>query len=157
MIYVKINLQTGNVEKYPYSIENLRADNPQTSFPIQLSEFNLASWGVYPVAVSEMPSVDHTKNVKESLPRFNQGVWEQVWEIVDASAQEIETRTRREAVHVRMLRDQLLSSKIDVFNLLRWESLNEEQKSKLRDYRQQLLDIPQQPGFPWSINWPMQP
>ena len=25
------------------------------------------------------------------------------------------------------------------------------------NYRQELRDIPQQPGFPWEINWPKQP
>jgi hypothetical protein len=156
MAYVKIDSQTGSVEKYPYSVQALRLDNVDTSFPDQLSSATLAAWGVHPVAVVEMPSVSHTQTVQEGLPQLNQGTWEQTWQVTDASPQELEARTLKEAARVRMLRNQLLSSKIDAINPMRWEVLTEEQKAALRTYRQQLLDVPQQPGFPWAVNWPVQ-
>ena len=42
-------------------------------------------------------------------------------------------------------------------NPLRWDSYSEEQKTVIAKYRQDLLDIPEQPGFPNEINWPTSP
>ena len=51
---------------------------------------------------------------------------------------------------MREKRDNLLKTVVDpiVTNPLRWEELDDAQKSKYRAYRLYLLDIPQQEGFP---------
>lgn len=56
---------------------------------------------------------------------------------------------------MRGQRDSLLSE-LDAFvsNPLRWASLSAEQQQELADYRQALLDVPQQEGFPDEIDWP---
>lgn len=64
----------------------------------------------------------------------------------------IETdRLTREA---RAKRDNLLKETVDSVNPMRWELLTDAQKDAWRAYRQALLDIPQQDGFPWNIEWP---
>ena len=50
-----------------------------------------------------------------------------------------------------------LLTKIDLINPIRWESFTEEQKNTLRNYRQDLLDVPQQKDFPNNIIWPILP
>lgn len=62
------------------------------------------------------------------------------------------------ADQARSQRDQLLL-KLDtvVTNPLRWNGLAAEQQQALSDYRQLLLDVPQQSQFPQVINWPPQP
>jgi hypothetical protein len=42
-------------------------------------------------------------------------------------------------------------------NAVRWSGLTEQQKNDLTSYRQALLDVPQQLGFPAIINWPDPP
>lgn len=84
-----IKLKNGQVEKYPYSQGQLKADNPDTSFPRELPDSLLADWGVYPVKPVEQPQVDHTKNVKEDTPQFINDEWVQVWEVTPASNAEI--------------------------------------------------------------------
>jgi hypothetical protein len=42
-------------------------------------------------------------------------------------------------------------------NPLRWMSLSDELKNQLAVYRQALLDVPQQEGFPLTITWPESP
>ena len=37
---------------------------------------------------------------------------------------------------------------VDSMNPMRWETLSENEKQAWRDYRQALLDVPQQEGFP---------
>lgn len=58
---------------------------------------------------------------------------------------------------VRSVRDSKLLGEIDpiVTNPLRWSDLSQEEKLELSLYRRQLLDIPQQPGFPRSVIWPV--
>jgi Phage tail assembly chaperone protein len=54
-------------------------------------------------------------------------------------------------------RDKYLQIHVDIMNVVRWESLTQQQKDDLNVYRQALLDVPQQVGFPTSITWPTLP
>jgi hypothetical protein len=62
------------------------------------------------------------------------------------------------AAQVRAERDLLLSV-VDVIvsNPLRWASLSSDKQNEWTVYRQALLDVPQQSGFPSNISWPPQP
>src|SRR5690625_2098366 len=44
-----------------------------------------------------------------------------------------------------------------VSNPLRWCGFTEAEQQELADYRQALLDVPQQSGFPDDIDWPQKP
>lgn len=41
-----------------------------------------------------------------------------------------------------------------VSNPVRWPTFSDAQRQALASYRQALLDVPQQAGFPWSVEWP---
>lgn len=85
------------VVKYPYSIGQLRADNPGTSFSSNPPESLLAECGVFPVTDTAPPSVPLNKNLVESNPVRSAGVWQQVWSLVDASADQIAARQEEAA------------------------------------------------------------
>lgn len=74
--------------QYPYSVGQLKQDNPQVSFPAEISDALLAEYGVYPVETTEKPVVGFDKNVTEGQPELVDGVWKQVWIVSDASAEE---------------------------------------------------------------------
>lgn len=58
----------------------------------------------------------------------------------------------------RAKRDDLLRHlDATVSNPLRYASLTVEQQTALADYRQLLLDVPDQEGFPLTIEWPVMP
>ena len=57
----------------------------------------------------------------------------------------------------RAKRDTLLQTIIDAMNPMRWETLTDVQKDAWRAYRQALLDVPQQEGFPVNVVWPVPP
>jgi hypothetical protein len=57
----------------------------------------------------------------------------------------------------RRKRNNLLKQTVDRINPLRWESYSQEQKDAWTEYRQALLDVPQQEGFPLNITWPVKP
>jgi len=62
------------------------------------------------------------------------------------------------AERMRGQRNQLLAQ-LDAMtgNPLRWAEFEDAQKTALATYRQALLDVPQQAGFPDDIQWPVLP
>ncbi len=44
-----------------------------------------------------------------------------------------------------------------VANPLRWAAMTTEQQNAWSTYRQELLDVPQQSGFPETVSWPTKP
>jgi len=63
------------------------------------------------------------------------------------------------ANNVRADRSRKLKAEVDPIagNALRWSALTDEQRQAWSDYRQALLDIPQQSGFPHNVVWPTKP
>lgn len=62
-------------------------------------------------------------------------------------------------VEVRAERDAKLVGEVDPIagNTLRWAALSAAKQTEWADYRQALLDVPQQSGFPMSVAWPTKP
>jgi len=63
------------------------------------------------------------------------------------------------AANVRTERDNILATVVDpmVSNPLRWADLSSDKQTEWSQYRTDLLNIPQQAGFPNSITWPDEP
>ena len=62
------------------------------------------------------------------------------------------------SIPCRKDRDRLLEE-VDTIagNALRWASLDAATQAAWSAYRQALLDVPQQSGFPHSVTWPSKP
>lgn len=154
-MYAKI--QNGSAVKSPYTTDDLRKDNPQTSFPSEMSDALLAEYGVVNVVITTKPNVDHTKNVIFATPQFNQETqqWETVWVVEDATQEEINERVLAETEKVRKERNALIAETdwIVTKNL----ELNQNVPGKWEVYRQDLRDIPSQAGFPHNVTWPVKP
>lgn len=61
-------------------------------------------------------------------------------------------------VATRIKRDSLLSElDLVIANPLRWNEFTKEQQKELSKYRQDLLDVPQQEGFPENVVFPDKP
>lgn len=81
-----------------------------------------------------------------------------IGDAIELTAEEFDTYRLAELVEqARAKRDNLLKEVVDSVNPMRWELFTEEQKQAWRVYRQSLLDIPQQEGFPINIVWPETP
>ena len=65
----------------------------------------------------------------------------------------------RVAVVMRGERDYRLTHEVDpiVTNPLRWADLTTAKQNEWTQYRTDLLNVPQQAGFPNTINWPTKP
>lgn len=141
-----INETTSDVYRFHSEI---RQAFQSISFPSELTDELLARVGVLPVKTVEPPPTDHTKNLTE-LPPINDGGWQQVWVVSEASAEEVSARTAAKAREVRQHRNELLAESD-------WTQLRDVPDAiaaQWASHRKALRDLPQQPGFPWSVEWP---
>lgn len=85
-------IDNGAVAKYPYSASQLRRDNPQTSFPQFPTDAMLEDFGVFQVMSSTRPPFDAaTQKVVEITPVFTGAKWEQAWEVIPLTADELQS------------------------------------------------------------------
>lgn len=68
---------------YPYTLTDLRRDNPGVSFPRDLSNFDTTPWHCYPVQPTEPPTAPG-KLLERASPELVNGVWQERWSLVDA-------------------------------------------------------------------------
>lgn len=109
---------------------------------------------------TDLKVLNYTSRTIESLlnnvqPEF--AVWDKVNNVVRDVRKfpELLNDGRNPAERVRYARDIKLADLDElVKNPLRYGTFTEEQKTKLAVYRQALLDIPQQGGFPVRVDWP---
>lgn len=116
----------------------------------------------------------YTPEIHSNIPRPNVEVSEKVW--MDAlqyhhnhitnegftslfdprSAEEI---IESDAGEVRRERYGKLKLKFDPIatNPFRWNDLTEEKQAEWLSFRQELLDLPEQSGFPYDVTWPTTP
>ena len=77
---------------YPYTLLQLRQDNPLTSFPQAPSAEDLAPFNVVIVDPVIAPAVPYTQTVTEGTPVLENGVWHQTWVVTEATEQELADR-----------------------------------------------------------------
>lgn len=145
-----VKITNGQPEKY--DVAHLRRDNPQVSFPSNLTAEVLASHDIYELMPTEKPSVDHTKNVAEGAPVLVGVEWRQGWVVTDASADEIAEREAAEWANLRKARNNKLA-KCD------WTQVADSQvdKAAWAAYRQALRDLPSNTVDPFNPTWPQEP
>ena len=63
------------------------------------------------------------------------------------------------AANLRAQRDEKLLTEVDpiVSNPLRWNDLTEAKQTEWTQYRTDLLNLPEQSGFPNTVTWPTKP
>jgi len=150
-MYVKIT--NGSVETYPYSVGQLRRDNPNTSFPKQIPDEVLSSYGVETVVVASEPSFTQRTQVlsQDTQPSLVEGVWTLGWTVTDKTTEEVAEFDANEEMRIRLERDTLLSE-------TDWWCLSDRTAAQAQlDYRQALRDVTDQSGFPYSVTWPTKP
>lgn len=150
-MYIRLVNDTQEV----YKVSKLRKENPQVSFPKDISDELLSSYSVYRVTLVEAPIVDYTKNVVSGPFEKINGVWTQTWDVVEATPDEINQRILDKEKAIRAERDLLLQESD-------WVVVKSSEKGldipvEWQTYRQALRDITDQTGFPYSVVWPTKP
>ena len=148
MMYLRIK---DGVITYPYSVQQLKVDEYNTSFPKDLTTQILEEWGVYEVSRTPKPN-DYTKTITEGTPQLVDGSYVQIWDELDATQSEINATIEDKWEEVRILRNELLLE-------CDWTQLADiptETKELWQTYRQELRNITSQTN-PFSIVWPVKP
>lgn len=129
----------------PYSIGQLRRDNPQVSFPSTIPAASLAEYDVYEVAETPQPSYDNSTQTLSQAVELVEDVWTQVWAVAPLPQDQAEAniRSQRDDRLTRSDWTQVADAPVD--------------KQAWADYRQALRDVPSQAGFPYSVVWPQEP
>ena len=78
-------------------------------------------------------------------------------ELVAAGIMTSAELTEKISKEIRDVRDGLLSLYVDKVNAVRWAAMTPEEQTSMAGYRQALLDIPEQSGFPENVTWPEVP
>ncbi len=151
MIYLKIK-KDGTIE-YPYSINQLKNEYPNTSFPQDISDCNLIDYNIHQV-IPVSNGNDLTKNYIETIPIYISGIYYQNWLAIDMSSDEIESRINNQWSSIRIERNNYLSE-CD-WTQLSDSQLTDEEKTEWITYRQDLRDITLQED-PFNITWPTKP
>ena len=152
-----VRIQNNEEVTFPIPEQNVRDCEPM--FHGQMITPELAAqygYGIYEQGVQ--PNAEKYKRIEpgEITQRYDQ-IWVQQWVTRDATSEEISEEDANQACVIRDERDWLLITIIDRLNPIRWETFTSEQQTAMTNYRQQLLDVPAQEGFPWNVNWPTKP
>lgn len=74
---------------YPYTLAQLRQDNPNVSFPLTPTADDLAPFGVFPVVPTDAPTYEpSTHRIEEAFPEEVNGEWQQRWELIELTPEE---------------------------------------------------------------------
>jgi len=87
----------------PYSLDALRRDNPNVSFPVLPSLETLAEYDVFEVQMSPMPEGEV---VEEIDPALIEGQWVRQWNSRDMTIEEFEVYRMQRREEINTLRDQ---------------------------------------------------
>jgi len=153
MLYALTNDQ-GDLVRYPYTLTDLKLNNPQISWPQQISDELAAQYNCYPVTPAAEPDYDHTLNYRRVAVKEGDA-WVEHWESNPASSEEITERTNSASASIRAERTAKLTSSD-------WTQFPDTPMERtVRDawavYRQALRDITDQPGYPHQVDWPVEP
>ena len=150
-----VKTTNGQIDQYPYTIGNLRRDNPNTSFPKRISDATLQEWGVYPVIVGDKPTYsERTQTVtKNAAPTGSGSSWTIGWTVSDKTAEEVQAYDDNAAASNRTKRNTLLAE-TDYFALT-----DVTMDAAMTSYRQALRDITAHANWPnlGEDDWPVKP
>ena len=151
MTYVKAQ---GGQTVYPYSIVQLRKDNPRVSFPKDITDEILREYGVHFVEALAPPAYDEVRQRIEqnTTPEQNQEKWVLSWSVVNLTDEEVAQNLAKPEAEVRGMRDEILAN-------TDWTQVVDTpvDQAAWAAYRQALRDVPAQAGFPDNVTWPVKP
>lgn len=147
-------IEDGAVVQYPYTLEQIRSDNPSTSFPKDIPQHLRESFGVFDVGYEGAPAFDPTTHrvVTSAMPSLIDGKWTLTKTIEPLTSEQIAANTANRAAQVRSQRNDKLTG-------TDWTQVADApvDQAAWAAYRQALRDVTAQTGFPWEIQWPQEP
>jgi len=169
-----VKTANGQVEQFPYTLGDLRRDNPQTSFPKVIPDTILRRNAVFPVGELAKPDFDPLVQTlkRDDMPhkevirlKTEEDATDYITGEIDQSqvgqpiygnkwlvGYTVENKPQDQAEQaVRNKRNKLIAD-------TDWMALSDNAMThEWASYRQALRDITGQAGFPYSMIWPTKP
>ena len=150
-----VKIVDGAVDTYPYTIQNLKEDNPNTSFNRNVSDEEFASHGVLPVTYADPPSYTQRTQYLEQdeTPSLVDGAWTISYTVRTKTTEQIAEYDAEIAANNRAERNYKLS-------LTDFYALSDVTMSDaMATYRQALRDLPTHENWPnlEEADWPTAP
>jgi len=156
-MYVKI--EDGSVAEFPYTINKLKADNPNVSFPAEISTETLENYGVYKITYLEPDAYDSSTQYvsRNATPTLIDGAWSVGCTIQNKTSEEIAAHTAMVETDLRATRNKLLAD--SDWTQMNDSPLTNEVKTAWATYRQELRDLSDLDAWPNldDADWPVAP
>jgi len=156
-LYVK--LENNTPVEYPVSYDQIYtrilSPNNKPKLPIDLDY--LQENGYHPVTPQNIPSVSPSTRIEMGLPILANGIFYENYVLTEMTDEEKNISYDSRAFDMRNMRDVIFRETIDRISPVRWESMSSETKESWVSYREDLLNITTQDGFPFDVIWPTQP
>jgi hypothetical protein len=137
-----------------YSLRQIKADNPNTSFPADPSLELLASYNVHPYTITARPNATDVERVVDDGFHEVNGVWLQTWRVERLPLSDAERRVREQRDDLLAQSDWVVTKAVEQNAA---DGLGIQVPMNWITYRQALRDIPSQAGFPYTVTWPQEP
>tara|TARA_R110000744_G_C19327064_1_gene558165 strand:+ start:1261 stop:1734 length:474 start_codon:yes stop_codon:yes gene_type:complete len=155
MLFIK--LENNNPVGYRIIEENIRQVIPELRNKA-ITVDNIAPYDYGIMEISIFTSVEKYEVAEESeIMLQDSGIYTQTYSVRQMTTDEILEKDENQKRIERDNRDFLLRLNIDSLNPIRWNEMDESQQIVWTGYRNNLLNVPQQEGFPWDIEWPPLP
>ena len=152
-MYAKIS--GGTITKFPYTFGDLRKDNPNVSFPKNITTNIMQKYGMVGVLEGPKPTLTtNQRSQRNALPtKQDGGYWMIEYTAVDLTEEEITARDNNSAASNRSRRDELLKD-TDHYGLS-----DVAMSQEMIDYRAALRDLPEHDNWPnlSDSDWPTKP
>lgn len=145
MLLVKVN-QENTISQYPYTVADLRRDNPNVSFPedeVAINIADLTPYGAHRVTLVPQPAFNWmTHAVTENTPTLVDGKWTQRWDMTELSLE----HQARQRLSLQNLIVDATQRRLDAFATTRgYDNVNSIAKYKdISDEEIATLPAPQQ-------------
>lgn len=154
-------IENGVVTKWPLGEHFIQTEHPNTSFAFPLNDETIADFGFARFQYSDPPQYDaEFQEAREITPVLNGAVATQAWEIVEKySADEKAAYIAKRNADMEIAKAaQVRAERNDKLAETDWRFRSDMTPSQAWiDYCVALRNVPEQEGFPWSVQWPTQP
>jgi hypothetical protein len=133
--------------------QEFRRLHPNTSFPQQITVEMLAAYDADPVLNGPQPTTTRYQVAAQDGVELLDGQWFTKFIAVDMDEEAKQALDSQQSKAVREDRNKRLSD----CDWTQGKDIPDNISIPWAAYRQALRDIPAQPGFPWSVEWPTQP
>lgn len=144
---MKIKIDNNNeIVKWPYNFADLRADNPNISFPAEPTDALFEAYGVYNVEYAPEPDYDRLTHdcAQNTSPTLTNGKWTVGYTVAQRMEDDAANRVRRHRNGLLQETDEYALSDRTL-------------STEMAQYRSDLRAVPEQSGFPFDTTWPSKP